>query len=140
MKNDMGEVIFAQADYYGEITNSIAEARALLQGIELCEAMGFNKIDIEVDSLMLVQAIKKMTRVPWVIAYEMRMLRTLLQRFEYSIKHVYRECNKVADLVANIGVKEKKHLIFGKESLPKKLIGIVRIDRAGLADLRFVKL
>lgn len=33
LRNSSGEVMFAQADYYGETTKSIAEARTLLQGV-----------------------------------------------------------------------------------------------------------
>lgn len=57
-------MIFAQANYYGDTTNSIAEEKVLLQGLELCRAKGINEVDIEVDSIILVQVIEKKTGVP----------------------------------------------------------------------------
>lgn len=42
-------MIFALADYYGDTTNSIAKAKALLQGLELCREKGEYGVDIEVD-------------------------------------------------------------------------------------------
>ena len=58
LRNSAGEVLFAQADYYGETTNSVAEAKALLQGLELCKTQGIDVVDIEVDSTMLVQILR----------------------------------------------------------------------------------
>ena len=72
--DDKGAIIVAKADYYGETTNFIAEAKALLQGLDICKYNEFNDGDIEVDSLMLVQVIEKKVGAPWATAYEIGRL------------------------------------------------------------------
>lgn len=52
--------------------NSVAEARALLQGLLICKDNRFDHIGIEVDSLMLKNVIEGSMVVPWSIAYEVR--------------------------------------------------------------------
>ena len=44
-----------------------AEACALLNGLQLCESMGYFQIDIEVDSLVLVKIILKKNNCLWAI-------------------------------------------------------------------------
>jgi len=65
---------------------------------------------------------------PWVIAFDVKGIRRMLQQLDYSIQHIY--------LLANWGFKENKCIIFCNNNLPKKLVGILRIDKAGLSDLR----
>lgn len=57
VSNDTGQVIFVHAEFYTDTTNSIFEAKALLQRLKMCQERGVDHIDIEVDSLMLKQAI-----------------------------------------------------------------------------------
>ena len=59
-----GQVLFAHENYYADTTNSIAEAKALLQGLQLCKDRGMNHIDIEVDSLMLERDVSKQIAIP----------------------------------------------------------------------------
>lgn len=40
LRDDAGQVIFASADYYMDTTNSIAETKALLKGLQICIEQG----------------------------------------------------------------------------------------------------
>ena len=66
------------------------------------------------------------------IRYEIRSVVQMLASMNVSISHVYREGNIAADWLANIGMKSGKCLYFDCTNLPKRLRGIVRIDRCGL--------
>lgn len=44
------------------------------------------------------------------------------------------------NFLANRGYFEKKFVVCDVSSLPRKLIGIVKIDRVGLFDLRIPKM
>lgn len=125
LRNSAGEVLFAQAVYYGETTNSVVENKALLQGLELCKTRGIDGVDIEVDPMMLVQIMHKKISVPWAIVYEVRLIEDILQKMVHSLKHIFRESNKAADFLANVGFKEKKKVVFCTVSMPKKLTGII---------------
>ncbi|KAM7493274.1 hypothetical protein LguiB_027883 [Lonicera macranthoides] len=101
LRDDKGQVLFACADYYANTTNSIAEAKALLQGLQVSKEKEFDHIDIEVYSLMLKNIIEGSMATPWSIAYEVRKIKHLLSHMEYIIAHTYRESNQAADFLAN---------------------------------------
>lgn len=74
------------------------------------------------------------------IAYEIRSIGGLLLQLDFSIQHIFREANRAADYNTNLDVKETKFLLFSKDDRPRKLNGISRIDRAGLFDMRILKM
>ncbi|KAM7485010.1 hypothetical protein LguiA_001019 [Lonicera macranthoides] len=113
-------------------TNYIAEAKALLQGLQLCRKENIFTVDVEIDSLLFVNIIQEQCKVPWALAYIIRELKLLLQQMSFSIRLSYRETNKCADYLANLGVKERKFLCFRRANLPDELAGISRVDRSGL--------
>lgn len=50
--------------------------------------------------------------------------------------------SKAADFLANVnvGFKERRKVVFCSNTMPRKLIGIIRIDRAGISDTRILKM
>lgn len=124
------------ADFFGEVTNMVAEAKALLQGVQRCMQQGISRLIIEVDPLILAQIMQKKVDCPWHICYVIRTIEQMLIPCEYTIQHVYRECNCAADWLANIGCRSGKYWCFTREQLPKRLKGIVGIDKCGLPCIR----
>lgn len=45
--------------FYGQCTNNIAEAKAILQGLHMFKTMGLTNVMIESDSLIVVNMINK---------------------------------------------------------------------------------
>lgn len=103
-----GDVIFEGKDYLGELTNNQAEYIALQKGIEKAVECGIEKIDIKMDSELIVRQIKGEYRVKneGLKPFYLKVLK-LLDKFEkYSIGHVPREMNKIADNLANRAIDE----------------------------------
>ncbi|KAM7506402.1 hypothetical protein LguiA_016855 [Lonicera macranthoides] len=127
-----GEVLWAQADFFGHQFNMVAETRALLQGLDRCYADNVCGLDVEVDSLILLQILEKKIPIPWGVIYEARRLLFLLSCMDVQLRHTYRENNVAADHLANMGCSAQKKLVFtGFRELPKMLKGIVKLDRTG---------
>jgi ribonuclease HI len=92
----------------GETTNNVAEYEALIAGLETSLERGVNRIEVRLDSLLLVKQITGEYRVK---ASHLKPLQRqavkLLTRFaEASISHVRRERNTVADALANKALDE----------------------------------
>lgn len=51
-----------------------AESVALLHGLERCVAGGFLQVDIESDSLLVIQILKHQIAPPWSIRYVVRRI------------------------------------------------------------------
>lgn len=96
--------------FIGNKTNNQAEYLALVLGLLLIvdHLHPQDQIIITSDSELLVKQIKGMYRVKntdLFILYSCAM--DLLSKFSYTIKHVLREHNKIADQLANKGIDQK---------------------------------
>lgn len=63
---------------------------------------------MESDSLTLVQTLKGKVGIPWCTVHESRQIIQLLSQMEVTVSHTYRENNKAADYLSNLGCKEEK--------------------------------
>ncbi|XP_075107108.1 uncharacterized protein LOC142180085 [Nicotiana tabacum] len=54
VRDDEGDVVYARAVDLGVTTNVVAEAKAILQGLEYCVEHDFHPLILETDSLVLV--------------------------------------------------------------------------------------
>ncbi len=96
--------------YLGVKTNNQAEYLALLLGVYYAELhMGKNDtLVIKSDSELMVRQLKGIYAIKnHELARIYANLRTLLDSLQYSIQHVPREQNKMADKLANLGIDKK---------------------------------
>lgn len=85
-------------------TNNMDEARALLSGIVIEKKLNFSKVHIERHSSLIINACINKGLHNWKISYTLNQVWKLLESFEEcNICHMYKEGNKVADLLANMG-------------------------------------
>jgi ribonuclease HI len=100
------------SEYIGIATNNIAEYTAFVTGLEKAVSLGIRRINIFLDSELIVRQINGIYKVKnknllplWKRAMSM------LQGFdEYKVTHVRREHNTVADFLATQAVKKKAGL------------------------------
>ncbi|MGI6704413.1 MAG: ribonuclease HI family protein [Clostridia bacterium] len=107
---DAEEVLVAQISrYIGIQTNNVAEYYALIRGLEEVKALGARRVDIYMDSELVVKQIKGEYRVKnegLKPLYE--IARAYLGSLKgYSINHIRRNGNKLADKLANDGIDSK---------------------------------
>jgi len=98
-----GETVAEVSEVIGETTNNVAEYRALIAGLEAAIQLGVTRIQVRLDSLLLVRQVRGEYRVkaPGLIPLH-RRVRALVSSFDgFSIEHVRREKNTVADGLAN---------------------------------------
>lgn len=100
------------SEYIGRATNNAAEYTALLRGLEKAKDLGLNRLDIHLDSELLVKQIKGEYAVK---SESLKVLYnkviSLLKTFRsYSIKHVPREENADADRLAKKAIKNRTSL------------------------------
>ena len=87
----------------GVTTNNVAEYRGLIAGIEAALALGARRVEVRMDSELIVRQAIGRYRVknPGLIPLHNRVL-ALRSRFdEVVVRHVPRAQNKVADALAN---------------------------------------
>lgn len=97
-----GKVLAERANYLGVTTNNVAEYTGLLVGLQLCAALGDVRVDVRMDSKLVVE---QMTG-GWKIKHEnMRALaaqaRQAINPAHVRYQWIPREQNKAADRLVN---------------------------------------
>lgn len=99
------------------MSNNEAEFMAAYQGLKIAIRNGYRKLEIEGDSTLVIDTIKKLIQgkrweqvvKSWRTTSIVQEIEETLKKNEYKIiSHVKREGNKPADCLANWGSKEIK--------------------------------
>lgn len=95
------------SEYIGITTNNVAEYSALIRGLEKAKSLGLRRIDIFVDSELLVKQIKGLYKVKSANLKPLwKKTQDILKQLDsYKITHVQRELNREADLLAKKAIK-----------------------------------
>jgi ribonuclease HI len=98
-----GKEILAEHKYLGIKTNNEAEYEALLLGIEMCQSLNIDTktVNLRADSLLMVKQLQGNYKAR---NEGIKKLYEKAKKFSFkSIEHVYRENNKRADELSNMG-------------------------------------
>ncbi len=100
-RND--KVIEKNSRYLGVATNNQAEYQALKEGLEASQLLGVKKIDVFMDSLLVVNQLKGLYKVKnGDLMPVNQSVKRILKEFEgYTLSHIPREQNSIADGMVN---------------------------------------
>ncbi|GLJ21646.1 hypothetical protein SUGI_0403140 [Cryptomeria japonica] len=105
IQNEDGNVVFGTYGNIGCAINNEVEIRALEAGLLLCKEKGLSNVQIEGDSHIIINKVTIGRLLNWKLAKWLPHIRSLLQAIKpYEISHIHKEGNRVADLLANLGV------------------------------------
>ena len=98
-----GQVASQGKRYLGMMTNNQAEYLALIDGLSKALELGYDEIEINLDSELLVRQINGEYRVKdkTLKIYYKQVMEILTKFKSVSTRHIPREKNKVADRLAN---------------------------------------
>ncbi|MGA3208944.1 MAG: ribonuclease HI family protein [Syntrophales bacterium] len=108
LMDEKGEIIAAVRLPLGHCTNNIAEYKALIFGLEEVIKKQYGRLNIFLDSELLVNQIKGSYKVKNEnLKILMREVRKLLSYFDsYTVAHIDRSQNHMADKLANEAIDE----------------------------------
>ena len=111
---------------------------ALRDGLSICYEMGFSTIIVESDSLVLVQVMRGGCPCPWRMTYIMLEVASQARQLGFTINHIYREANQVADFLAGLGcsLSTSPSLWLSWADLPTFVKGPYRLDKIGCPSIR----
>jgi ribonuclease HI len=114
MKDENGRLIHSAGKYIGKATNNIAEYMALIECLKKARDTNCRKLVVHSDSELLVRQLQGTYRVrnEGLRKYFQRVHRMLENApFEFEIRHVSREQNKDADMLANVSIDSKSRVV-----------------------------
>nr|XP_027099065.1 uncharacterized protein LOC113718354 [Coffea arabica] len=141
LRDSNGIPLIGFSAYFGETTCLCAEVRALLIGLQTCVHRGFGNLCVQSDSLVLIGILQHRIQCPWKIRRDIRQIWQFVKD-PHRFSHCYREANKVADALSNVGVSHPEHQVKLYESFntfPTMARGAIRLDRLGMPSIRKIK-
>ncbi len=104
-----GNTVAELTQYLGETTNNQAEYRALLLALKKAQELGATEIEVRADSELMVRQLNGQYKVKneALIPVYQEAKKYLLGFAKWTIKHIPREQNKQADLLANKAIDER---------------------------------
>ncbi|XP_071927455.1 uncharacterized protein [Coffea arabica] len=142
LRESNGLPLIGFSAYFGETTCLLAEARALLIGLQISAHRGFLNLNVQSDSLLLIGILQHRIHCPWHIR---RVIRQIWQIMEDPdrFSHCYREANTVADVLSNEGVSHPQQQLRIYETFntfPPMARGAIRLDKLGMPSIRKIRL
>ncbi|GLJ55641.1 hypothetical protein SUGI_1195030 [Cryptomeria japonica] len=134
IRDEFGNFVGANYGPLGINTNNMAEMAGLVAGMEWCVAHGFQNVEVEGDSQIILNGISKQRFENWKLeAYRPKIQKLCDSLNSFTFKHIYREGNSVADWLANRGVDcNGLNQTSKKEDLSEGLLSVLEADKAGI--------
>ncbi|KAH0636655.1 hypothetical protein KY289_036570 [Solanum tuberosum] len=101
IRDENGDLIYAEAHSIGETTNMEAEVTKMWKALQFCLENGLRKVRPETDSLALKNMITGSWRIPWEIVEKVEDIHEIVQQINVQVWHVFSEVNQLADFIAN---------------------------------------
>lgn len=132
LRNEHGNLIYAEANFIGEAKNTMAEARAIELAPTYYGSNGYSRILLETDSLAMCDIIQKTWKIPWEIADIVEEIYKLFGDTNIQTKHALFVLKAPTHLTAflcffafdNTSLNHKFHLIKCQESSHKRSMEI----------------
>lgn len=132
-----GDLLYAYAADFGVCSNMYAETQGLLQGVSWLKDHGFDNAIVEMDSKVLLDIVLLKSEIPWRCWHIIQEILKIASSMQLSFQHCFREANKVADSLANVGCGSTTASSFLSTSeLPKETLGHFVLDVNGIPSLR----
>ena len=113
-----------------------AEMKSLFVAVQLGVSRGLGKVRLETNSLVLVRIIQETVRCPWRLQRELLELQQYRRYFK-AVLHCFREANKSADRLSNVGVEARCTTIYEAYNALLRLVrGDITLDASGFPSFR----
>jgi ribonuclease HI len=138
IRGNQGEWLRGFARCVGLCSAFVAELWGAFEGLRCARRMGFVNIEMELDSAAVVQVLKDRRVSSYSASALVKQIWQLLDLdWNVTISHTYREANKCADALANLGCSLSYDLIF-YDTCPDSMSHLFAYDNLGIATPRVI--
>ncbi|WMV51941.1 hypothetical protein MTR67_045326 [Solanum verrucosum] len=137
IRNDQGDLIYAEADTIGVATNLIAETTAIWKALQFILLGIWQSLVVESNSLTLIKILRGESKIPWEISGMGEFLRSHLQARNIQLIHTFREGNQLADHLANEAFNHAVKVQYHNfNQLPCVARKILNMEKSQIPSLR----
>ncbi|XP_075092316.1 uncharacterized protein LOC142172566 [Nicotiana tabacum] len=101
IRNENGDIIKSVGKEIEETTNTVAEAKAMVEALRFCRFHQYSHVWLQTDSMLLKKIMDGIWKPPWIISEQVEEIMQLMNGSNYTVTHIHREGNKLADHLAN---------------------------------------
>ncbi|XP_042954647.1 uncharacterized protein LOC122291062 [Carya illinoinensis] len=124
IRDDKGNMLCGFAVDTGHNSNNHAELMGLLHGLRHIGFMGFVLVEIELDSMLVLNWLRNNRCGLWYMEDYWDEIQSRLAGLHVSLGHCFRECNSVADGFAKLGANGQTMLWSSLSELPAHIRGM----------------
>ncbi|KAK4717882.1 hypothetical protein R3W88_016220 [Solanum pinnatisectum] len=136
-ENDTGHLIMAFSVPTQCKSNNQAEAIAALYATEWCNQAGYDKYDLELDSMVVTNMFEEKDTNNVKLKNIIKRTVNAMEGAEVNFSHCYREANQVAYFLAKLASSSGNGTFyFSYQQLPKEVKGLFQLDRWQLPCVR----
>ncbi|XP_042944711.1 uncharacterized protein LOC122278598 [Carya illinoinensis] len=136
LRDYKGDVIGGFVHTYGHATNTIAECRAVYDGLWLCRQLNVWDVLVESDSVVIVGWLASGICKYWFLWNFWEEVKIMVRELNVRFRHIYREANMVADFLTKQGSQSLMSDFNDASSIHGRIRGSIRLDKIGLPYLR----
>ncbi|XP_016486311.2 uncharacterized protein LOC107806632 [Nicotiana tabacum] len=96
-----GDIVKSVGKEIEETTNTVAEAKAMVEALRFCRFQHYSHVWLQTDSMVLKKIMDGIWKPPWIISEQIEEMMQLMNEGNYTVTHIHREGNKLADHLAN---------------------------------------
>uniref|UniRef100_A0A2N9GQQ4 RNase H type-1 domain-containing protein n=1 Tax=Fagus sylvatica TaxID=28930 RepID=A0A2N9GQQ4_FAGSY len=138
IRNHVGDWVGGFSRAIGVTTSVQAELRALKDGLNLAIDLGILHLEIEMDSLVAIVLVKSISTPNAFMSTIVTDCRSLIERFEIcSLKHIFREANSCADLLAKASCDQTPDFISFPNA-PTYVLETLAFDVSNVTRFRLI--
>ncbi|XP_075077439.1 uncharacterized protein LOC142164147 [Nicotiana tabacum] len=97
IRNENGDIVKSVGREIEETTNTVAEAKAMLEALRFCRLQQYSHVWLQTDSMLLKKIMDGIWKPPWIIFEKVEEMMQLMSGGNYTVTHIHREGNKLAD-------------------------------------------
>ncbi|XP_075088070.1 uncharacterized protein LOC142170146 [Nicotiana tabacum] len=101
IRNENGDIVKSVGKEIEETTNTVAEAKAMVEALRFCRFHQYSHVWLQTDSMLLKMIMDGIWKPPWIISEQVEEMMQLMNGGNYTVTHIHREGNKLADHLAN---------------------------------------
>ncbi|XP_019253806.1 PREDICTED: uncharacterized protein LOC109232489 [Nicotiana attenuata] len=91
VRDEKGDIVWAVGKEIEETTNTVAEAKAMVEALRFCRTQQYSHIWLLTDSMLLKKIMDGLWKPPWIINEQVEEIRQLMNGGNYTVSHIYRE-------------------------------------------------
>ncbi|XP_070043193.1 uncharacterized protein [Nicotiana tomentosiformis] len=137
IRDEYGDIIMAFSIPVIAKNHNIAEAQVALVGLNWCKQNGFNQAILELDSLYIVEILRKDSNTNYKLSHIVIKIKETISMLNIQINHCYREANQLLDSLAKRAVEtQQPSHFYSSHQLSRQAKGLLLLDKDQIPCIR----